>query len=655
MPWGTIEDTLSAIFVPLRFGANTIGVLSVQTHRERAYDRNDLHLLETCALYVAVAVQAEFMRTQKERAEAVATIDPVTGTGTRRLFDERLQHEWNRARRSGETLAVILMDIDRFKAFNDTYGHVAGDSCLAQVAQAARACVSRSTDLFARYGGEEFAAILCGVAPEAALGIAERMRCAIEDLQIPHPQSETGVVTASFGIACSPATYDDPRPLLQSADQALYVAKSAGRNRSCLQGRQIEAPAVVVAGNLPMPATPFIGRRVELEALSRSLALSRLTTIIGAGGTGKTRCALAVARELVHAYAHGTWFVDLSSVCDGSDVAIVLCNALRIAPKPPQSPADAAVDFLEGKHCLLILDNCEHVADPAGALCDRILQRSARTTIVATSREPLRASQERLFHLSGLTRDDAEALFCERAAAAFPGVIFDAADRNRIRDLCARLDDLPLAIALAAPRVKTASIAQLLEALGDRFNLLVSANRGVPDRQRTLEATIAWSYDLLDPRAQRLFERLSIFAGTFDADAARDICGFAPLRPGEAAAALDEAIEKNLIAIAGRFDDERFVLPESTREFAAAKLRERGEFEQTARSHIAYYLSLARRITEQLAQNDREHADALAAREWPEFRIALERSLSHHVDTVSGQELASALVRLDRTRSGEFR
>ncbi len=643
MPWGTIEDTQSAIFVPLRFGAHTIGVLSVQTHRPRAYDRSDLQLLETCALYVAVAVQGEFMRTQKERAEAIATIDPVTGVGNRRLFDERLQYEWNRARRTGEKLGIVLVDIDRFKTFNDTYGHVAGDSCLAQVAQAARACVSRSTDLFARYGGDEFAAILCGVAPEGALAIAERMRCAIADLQIPHPQSESGVVTASFGVACSAASYDDPRPLLQSADQALYIAKTAGRNRSCLQGRQIEMPSAVVAGNLPLSSTPFIGRKVELEALSRSLALSRLTTIVGAGGIGKTRCALAVARPLVHAYAHGTWFIDLSAVRDGNDVAPSLCTALRIAHHGHADAADAAVDFLEAKHALLILDNCEQIAEAVGELCDRILERSPRTTIVATSREPLRARYERAFHLGALTRDDAQALFCDRAAAAFPGTIFDPEDRKRIRNLCARLDDLPLAIALAAPRVKTMSITQILDALTDRFGVLVSGQRNVPDRQRTLEATIAWSYGLLDQRAQRLFERLAVFAGSFDLDAARDICGFAPLRPGEAAAALDEAIEKNLIAVAGDFDEERFTLPESAREFAAARLKQRGEFEETARRHIAYYVALARRVTDQLGHDGAEHALTLASREWPEFRIAVERADSQEIDS---SELTRLLVQL---------
>jgi diguanylate cyclase (GGDEF)-like protein len=453
------------------------------------------------------------------------------------------------------------MDIDRFKAFNDTYGHVAGDSCLAQVAHAAGACLSRSTDLFARYGGEEFAAILHGVEPDDALAIAERMREAIAQLQIPHIASETGCVNASFGVACSTARCEDPRLLLRSADEALYAAKAAGRNRCSLQGRQLQTHSSMVTGNLLRPATPFIGRKVELEALSRSLALSRLTTILGPGGVGKTRCALAVAEHLRNAYAHGAWFVDFSAARDAATAEETVRKALH-----------APVESLAGKHCLLIFDRCDRVSEAVARLCDRILKVSPRTTIVATSRKPIASEHERIFHLSAMTHDDAEALFCERAAAAVPGTIFDSADRAAVREVCAALADLPLAITLAAPRTKTHTVRQLAEAL----------------RVRDAGASLEWSYKALDVRAQRLFERLAVFAGVFDADAARDICSFAPLRPGEAAAALDELIEANLVLTADA-TSEHFTLVEATREYAAARLHDRGDDEEAARRYTAYY------------------------------------------------------------------
>lgn len=628
IPGANEEDTASAIFVPLRFGSRPIGVLSVQSDQPDAYDEHDLQLLETCALYVAVGVQAEYMRSQKERAEAVATIDPVTGTATRRLFEERLHLEWRRARRTGGTVGVILMDIDRFKTFNDTYGHVAGDSCLAQVAQAARSCVSRSTDIFARYGGEEFVAVLSDVPPPAALGIAERMRKAVHALQIPHAQNAEGVVTASFGVACAEASSEDPRPLLRRADRALYAAKTSGRNRSVLETPQQIDEDPELSGNLPAFSATTIGRTIELDALARCLAISRLTTVVGPGGVGKTHCALKVAQQLMQAYVHGAWFFDLSLVRDEADLDAALTGALGRRHSPHRNPRDAVLQYFAHKHCLIVLDNCEQVASQAGALCEQILAQAPRATILATSRETLKRAQERAFHLSPLTREDAEALFCARAASAFPGIIFDAQEREQIREVCEHLDDMPLAIELAAPRVKTLSPAQLAAALRDRFNVLVSSQRALPDRHRTLEATIAWSYELLDERAQRLFERLSVFGRTFDADAARDICGFVPLRPGEAAAAFDEIVEKHLAASVQLDGEERFVLLESTRAFAAERLRERGEEAIMHARHAEYYLAFAQRLAAQLDRDGAERALLTGAREWPEFRTALERSFS---------------------------
>lgn len=628
IPGANEEDTASAIFVPLRFGSRPIGVLSVQSDRPNAYDAHDLQLLETCALYVAVGVQADFMRTQKERAEAVATVDPVTGTATRRLFEERLNLEWHRARRTGGSIGIILMDIDRFKSFNDTYGHVAGDACLAQVAQAARSCVSRNTDLFARYGGEEFIAVLPDVPPTAALGIAERMRKAVHALQIPHAQNGDGVVTASFGVACSQASADDPRPLLRRADRALYAAKTCGRNRAILETPQHIDEDPQLSGNLPAFSTTTIGRTIELDALARSLALSRVTTVVGPGGVGKTHCALRVAHQLMQAYVHGAWFFDLSLVRDEADLDAAITGVIGRRHSAHSNPRDAAMQFFAHKHCLVVLDNCEQILPHVAALCEELLVQAPRATILATSREALNLPQERVFHLSPLTREDAEALFCARAAGAFPGVIFDAQERLHIREVCERLDDLPLAIELAAPRVKTLSPGQLAHALRDRFDVLVSSKRGTPDRHRTLEATIAWSYDLLDERAQRLFERLAVFGRTFDADAARDVCGFAPLRPGQAAAAFDEIVEKHLAARVRIDGEERYMLLESTRAFAGQHLRERGEEAVMHARHAEYYLALAQRLNGQLDRDGAESALFSASREWAEFRMALERSFA---------------------------
>lgn len=637
------EDTVCAIFVPLRFGSRPIGVLSVQSYKPNAYDEHDVQLLETCALYVAVGVQAEFMRAEKERVEAMATVDAVTSTATRRFFDERLNLEWHRARRSGTSIAMVLMDIDRFKAFNDTYGHVAGDACLAQVAQAARRCVSRSTDLFARFGGEEFAAILPDVPPTAAMGIAERMRKAVAALQIPHAVNAGGFVTASFGVASTQPVSDDPRPLLRRADRALYAAKSAGRNRVALDAPQQSEEYPELSGNLPPQSAATVGRTIELDALTRSLALSRMTTVVGPAGVGKTHCALAVAHQLVQAYVHGAWFFDLSLTHDAVELDAALTVGINRKLSSHRSPREAVLHYFAHKHCLVVLDNCEQIAGEVASFCATLLERSPRTTILTTSRQSLGVADERVFHLSPLTREDAEQLFCTRAAAAFPGVIFDAHERRQIREICEQLDDLPLAIELAAPRVKTLEPAQLAVALNDRFEVLVGSRPATPDRQRTLETAIAWSYDLLDSRAQRLFERLSVFSKSFDSDAARDICACPPLRPGEAAAAFDELLEKNMLSRAHAREEQRFVLLESMRVFAARRLRERGEEALMHARHSEYYLAFAQRLSRQLDRDGAERALLTGAAEWTEFRTALERSFADGGRSATAFDLVLAL------------
>lgn len=617
LPGAGEEDAASAIFVPLRFGSRQIGVLSVQSKEPGAYDEHDLQLLETCALYVAVGVQGEFKRSGNEHADAAAAVDPVTGIATRRVFEEQLHLEWHHAQRTGGSVGVILLDIDRFKAFNETYGHVAGDACLAQVAQAARACVSRSTDLFARYRAGEFAAILRDVPPAVALGLAERMRKAVSALQIPHTKSPEGIITASIGVATSPASGDDAHTLLRRADRSLYAAKTAGRNRAVLESPQHIDEPQRPGRNLPAFSTTTIGRAIELEALAQSLAISRLTTVVGEPGVGKTRCALAVAHRLAQAYVHGAWFFDLSVVSNGAELDAALLTAFDGEHAAHRNPRDAALHYFAGKHFLIVFDNCERAQDTLAEFCDALLARAPRATILTTGRNPMNVSKERVFHLSPLRRKDAEALFHDRAGAAVPGIIFDTQEREYIREVCLHLGDLPYAIGIAAARIATHSPAALLQELDDR--------------ERTLEDTIAWSYGLLDERAQRLFERLSVFGHAFDADAARDVCGFAPLRPGEAAAAFEDVVENQLVVAVQFAGEERYLLLEPAHAYAAQRLNERGEEARMHTRHAEYYLALAQRLSAEGAQ-----------REWAEFRVAFERCFAN--EERAGTALALVLA-----------
>ncbi len=552
IPGASKEDTASAIFVPLRFGPRFIGVLSVQSYKPHAYDAQDLHLLETCALYLAAGVQ--------ERAEGVATVDAVTRTPTRAVFEERFHAEWKSARDAGSSLAVIVLDLDRFKQFNATYGHDAGDSCLAQTAQAAQICASRKTDFFGRYGADEFAAILGGVSFETASLIAEQMRRAVAALQIPHAESPDTIVTASVGFAHTNAASGEGRAFLRCVDRALYAAKSAGGNRAIAETPRPEDESPHFDGNLPAQPGPTIGRAIELDALARSLALSRLTTLTGPAGVGKTHCALAVAHRLTNAYVHGAWFFDVTAARSAHELARFVHATLQ----------DAA-----SKHCLVVLDECDRLGSALAPVCDALLAEAPRMTILATSGAPIDSPHERVFHLAPFTRENARAFFAARAAAAVPGIIFDSAERAAILDVCARLGDLPLAIDLVAPLVKTRSVSELAASM--------------PHARLDLGEVIEWTYGMLDDRAQRLLDRLSVFERAFDADAARDVCGFPPLRPGEAAAALEKLVDYGFVRVLQSEDRAHFCIPEPIAQFARAKLRGRDDLAATQQRYAAYF------------------------------------------------------------------
>ena len=231
VPGGRNQNTESAIFVPLRVGQEMLGVLSLQSHRRNAYTDEDTLLLETCALYVAVAVQADRATRLAQTQVNEFAIDAVTGVFTRRAFNECLADDWARGRRDGTLISLLMLDIDQFKPFNDTYGHLAGDACLRQVAQTARALITRESDTFARYGGEEFAAILWSTDVDGARAIAERIREAVYELKIQHLSSGRGRVTVSIGVACAAPMGSEPDALIAAADRALYSAKENGRDR----------------------------------------------------------------------------------------------------------------------------------------------------------------------------------------------------------------------------------------------------------------------------------------------------------------------------------------------------------------------------------------------------------------------------------------
>jgi predicted ATPase len=323
--------------------------------------------------------------------------------------------------------------------------------------------------------------------------------------------------------------------------------------------------------NLPVQPTPLIGRETELSEVVESVRSHRLVTLTGPGGSGKTRLAMQAAAELVDEFRDGVWFVGLASLRDAHLVLPTISQTLGV--REPQT----AGEYLRTKETLLVLDNLEQLLDAVPQLGE-LLRSAAGLKLLVTSRASLRLSGEHEFAVPPLTDEEAVALFAERARAVKP----TAALGDEVSEICRRLDSLPLAIELAAARVKLLTPGALLPRLERRLPLLTSGARDAPERQRTLRSTIEWSYELLDPAEQDLFVRLSVFAGGCDLEAAEEVCS-ADLE------ILGSLIDKSLL----REREGRFLMLATIREYAAERLEARGDAPELRRRHAEHYLALA--------------------------------------------------------------
>ena len=372
------------------------------------------------------------------------------------------------------------------------------------------------------------------------------------------------------------------------------------------------------ATNLPLVSIPLVGRERELEELVAMLSNgTRLLTLTGPGGTGKTRLALQVAAELVGRLHDGVFWVPLAGLTDPELLPSEVAQTIG-AP-------DDLTGFLRGRELLLLLDNFEHLLDAAPVVSE-ILAASARVHVLVTSRAPLRVAGEHEYRLEPLPQKQAAALFVERARAVGREVAPDAT----VEEICRRLDGLPLAVELAAARTKLLAPERLLERLDSALALLTVGARDAPERQRTLRATIEWSYDLLDPRARELFARLSVFSGSFPLEAAEEVCG----------AELDDLgtlVDYSLVKPIG---DDRFFMLETIGEYALERLGEGNEEDELRRRHAEFFSALAEQAyghrfdaeAEWSARLDSDHDDLRAALDW----------LSEH-DADRALELAGAL------------
>ena len=344
--------------------------------------------------------------------------------------------------------------------------------------------------------------------------------------------------------------------------------------------------AGISVGTLPLALTSFVGRRNEVTETKNLLSISRLVTLTGIGGVGKTRLAVRVAADVRRGLGDGVRWVELGELQDGSLVVGMVAAALGLRDRSARRLDDVVAEFLIPRHLLLVLDNCEQVVDAAAALVGMLLRTCPELRILTTSREPLTLGGEAVLRvppltvpdpdrepsLRGLPRYDAVTLFAQRAAAAVPGFELTEDNRVTVARICRQLDGLPLPIELAAARLRAMSPEQILERLTDRYTLLTLGSRGAPTRQQTLRLSIDWSHDLCTPREQQLWARLSVFAGSFELDAAEEICGEG-VAAGDLLDAVTSLVDKSILSREDAGPVVRFRMLETLRDYG----RERSE------------------------------------------------------------------------------
>ncbi len=390
----------------------------------------------------------------------------------------------------------------------------------------------------------------------------------------------------------------------------------------------IGAPGEQRVSALPPQASSFVGRGHELHELLALVKRTRLLTLAGAGGAGKTRLALELAREADSSYAHGSSFVELASVSQNREVAPMVGAALDVTALPGRSSLEGIADFLAPRALLLVLDNCEHVLPATAELVDVLLRAAPGLTIITTTREPVRVAGEVVFRVPSmaipdpeqrltpeeLLRYEAVQLLVDRAAAAMPDFAVDAENATDIARICFRLDGLPLALELAAARIGALGTATLAERLDDSFRLLRTGSRVGPTRQQTLAATLQWSHDLLDQEEKLLLRRLAIFAGGFDLPAAEAVCSEDGLEVSAVADVLARLVEKSLVSAEQVGRERRYRLLETVRLYAVERMEEAGETASLAGRHARWALATAARAGGSPAL-DRDAANLRAAHE----------------------------------------
>lgn len=455
---------------------------------------------------------------------------------------------------------------------------------------------------FERRSGEQVIAQFLRIASESAPDLRERGVpddvAAIVDMAMARdPHDRPSVVELCREIQGVQARHGFPvdEMALRSAPHADQPARQTTRAGGT--GRTL--------GNIPLELTSFVGRHSEMSEVRNALSAARLVTLTGIGGVGKTRLALRIAGEARTDFRDGVWFIELGELRDESMLVDVVTATLGVRDESARPSLEVLIEFLGSRRLLLVLDNCEQVVDAAANLAETLLRSCPEIRILATSREALGIVGETVEPLSPLpcpetysettpfgAGNDALALFAERAAAAVPGFELTTENAATIAQICSRLDGLPLAIELAAARMRAMSPDQILDRLSDRFTLLTRGSRRAPTRQQTLAWSIGWSYDLCIPDEQLLWGRLSVFSGSFELPAAEAICGFS-MASEDFLDLVSSLVDKSILL---RTEVQRVVrlrLLDTLREYGRERLEQTGEVLQLRRRHCDWYRQFA--------------------------------------------------------------
>ncbi|WP_067676721.1 protein kinase domain-containing protein [Nocardia miyunensis] len=525
-------------------------------------------------------------------------------------------------------------------------------------------CALTGHAAFERHSGEnvvtQFLRITTQPVPDLRdSGIAEDISAVVATAMSRDPHQRPSA--AAFGEAIQQAQY---RHGLAVDEIALHTEQAREHRHRTPAARRLHPSAVPAKTSwgsdvLPLELTSFVDRRTEVAELKNLLSSSRLVTLTGIGGVGKTRLALRVASTVRREFTDGVRLVELADVSDPSLLVNTVAATVGLRDDPARALPEVVIEYLSTRETLLVLDNCEQLVAAVARLVETWLRACPDLRILVTSREPLDIAGEAVLRvppltvpdpdqepsLRGLPRYDAVTLFADRATAVVPDFELTEDNRATVARICSRLDGLPLAIELAAARMQTMSPEQILQRLDDRYALLTRASRTAPTRQQTLRWCVDWSYQLCTLAEQRLWAQLSVFAGGFELDAAEQVCGEG-LPPESPLDELSSLVDKSILIRAESNGVVRFRMLETIRDYGRQKLRESGEDQLIRRRHLDWCRRLALDAEAGWISDRQPYWVVRLERELPNLRDAFEYCLSEDTEQAAeaGLQTAAALL-----------